>query len=273
MKYACNYAIARFVPFVETGEFANIGVVLFCLQTKFFDFRLMKRAGKLTTFFDPLESKVYKNAKKDFEKTLVTLRAIFQRELAEGTPQARVLFEELVRPREVLIRFDTPRAILTNDPAQTLDELFNFYVGRDFVTPDYAEKILDRQMSQLLIGANLRDQYKTIDILGGAVKARFPFAHKDPLGKVAKAIKPLHLGHADPAKAYEHGWTWVGKFRQLEKHGALPDKVLIAAQGPQQENREAHEVIEDIRNNLMDLGVKFTNIADTAQIREFAEFR
>ncbi|HVK54151.1 MAG TPA: DUF3037 domain-containing protein, partial [Burkholderiales bacterium] len=29
MNIACHYAIVRFLPFVETGEFANVGVVLF----------------------------------------------------------------------------------------------------------------------------------------------------------------------------------------------------------------------------------------------------
>lgn len=40
MKTACHYAIARFMPFIETGEFANVGVVLFSPN--------LDRAGMLT---------------------------------------------------------------------------------------------------------------------------------------------------------------------------------------------------------------------------------
>jgi len=27
-KFACQYAIVRFLPYLETGEFANVGIVM-----------------------------------------------------------------------------------------------------------------------------------------------------------------------------------------------------------------------------------------------------
>ena len=52
MSTACHYAIVRFMPFVETGEFGNVGVVLFSPTARFFGFRLLgQRISRITNFF------------------------------------------------------------------------------------------------------------------------------------------------------------------------------------------------------------------------------
>ena len=43
-KFAYRYAIVQFQPYSETGEFANVGVVLVCPETGFFDFKLQAAA-------------------------------------------------------------------------------------------------------------------------------------------------------------------------------------------------------------------------------------
>jgi len=45
---------------------------------------------------------------------------------------AVLLFKELVKPRENLIRYSSMRTVLTSDPAFTLNELFQCYVDRQF---------------------------------------------------------------------------------------------------------------------------------------------
>lgn len=55
-KYACQYKIVRFTPYVETEEFANVGVVLYCPATGVLDYKLApKRFGRVTSFFDGMD--------------------------------------------------------------------------------------------------------------------------------------------------------------------------------------------------------------------------
>ena len=57
-KIACRYAIIQFMPYTETGEFANVGVVLACPETGYFDFKLQtKRYARITAFFNELDAK------------------------------------------------------------------------------------------------------------------------------------------------------------------------------------------------------------------------
>ena len=58
MNTACHYAIVRFMPFIETGEFANVGVVMFAPQARYFGFKLLvNRQARVTNFFEQLDAK------------------------------------------------------------------------------------------------------------------------------------------------------------------------------------------------------------------------
>lgn len=51
MRVPCQYAIIQFMPYPETGEFANVGVVLACPQMRYLGARLapVKRLNGLRT--------------------------------------------------------------------------------------------------------------------------------------------------------------------------------------------------------------------------------
>jgi len=273
MKYACQYAIVRFMPFVETGEFANVGIVLMCPEIGYFNFQLLSRVRRITAFFDQLETRIYREAKNDLKDELNQVKALIMRTGFQSDRAARFIFQELVRPREVMLRFDAPRVVLANDPEKKLEQLFSFYVERDFVTPEYIEQRLETKLRGILTEACLREKYQEAKVEHGAFHARFPFAHKNEAGVVTKAMKALHLGHKDPAIAYDHGWAWVGKMHQLKKHGALPNQVLIATQGPSDGNPEAVAVYQEIKDNFTRLEIEIAPLTDTAAIREFARLQ
>ena len=59
-RLACQYTIIRFLPYAETGEFANVGIVLACPETGLLDARLMptKKTGRITGFFEQLDKQI-----------------------------------------------------------------------------------------------------------------------------------------------------------------------------------------------------------------------
>lgn len=94
----CRYAIIQFTPFSETGEFANVGIVLSCPKTGFFKFRLQKRKYKrITDFFEGIERSDYLNA---IAATEFELEYVIQKTQNETGDQLRHYFTSLVRPRE-----------------------------------------------------------------------------------------------------------------------------------------------------------------------------
>jgi hypothetical protein len=258
------------MPFVETGEFANVGIVLMCQEAGYFDFQLLNRVRRITAFFDQLEPRIYRESRNDLATELRRIKTMMEPLHYRNDKSARFLFQELIRPREVMLRFDAPRVVLTDNPEKKLEELFNFYIERDFVTPEYLEKQLEKNVRLLLNEAHLKNSYKEGHVQHGAFNARFPFAHHDEDGRILKAIKPLHLAHVNPAHAYEHGWAWVGKIRQLKKFNVLPDQILIAAQAPAEGDTESFTVFQEVQNDFKDLDIELVPLSDTQRIKEFA---
>lgn len=146
-KFTCIYAIVRFTPFVETGEFANVGIVLFAPEKMLFGFRLLQEYDRVTNFFEPFDTTAYIATMKNLHDELERLSNFFVRaEKLIKTPKrfSETLFAEVIKSRETVIQFSEPRVVIAED-LQIVNDLFNHYVQRDFVAQNAQEKILEHQ--------------------------------------------------------------------------------------------------------------------------------
>lgn len=128
MKQAFQYNLIRFQPDAETGEFANIGVIIFAPASNTLAFRLLTPAQhqRVTAFFQPMDNEV-------LQATLALMETELQRvqKLLPTVANPTGLYEELIRPREDIIRY-APTGVVTGDnPQQSADQLFNRYVNRE----------------------------------------------------------------------------------------------------------------------------------------------
>lgn len=272
-KYACQYAIVRFLPYLETGEFANVGVVLMCPEIGYFNFRLLTHIRRITAFFEELDVGIYRRARDDFKNEFKRIQQYLAKEqITDQRSQelARHLFAELTRPREAMMRFDGMRVVLADDPAQQFDELFAHYVERNFATKAYQERLLEDSVRKVLEGANLNKKYKP-ETLGDTATyhTKLPFVHREG-ERAVKAIKPLHLAHEDPAQIYDHGWAWLGRVGKLRALRLLPEQVLFPVQGPAETDGERFEIYQEITEKISAEGVLVVPVAQNEKIIQFA---
>lgn len=136
-EVACNYAIARFRPYRETGEFVNVGVVLVCPETGYFDYLFETgESQRVTSFFPELDMDVFRTGLNGLLKELARVTArereeqVRQPALREGVPAGLARFRELVRPREGMFFFGEAGTVLTTDPRAKLRDLLERYVKR-----------------------------------------------------------------------------------------------------------------------------------------------
>ncbi|EYS89484.1 hypothetical protein CF68_33190 [Cupriavidus sp. SK-4] len=249
MKYACQYAIVRFMPYVETGEFANVGVVMVCPKTGYFDFKLLTRVRRITAFFEELDAKVYRAARDALRDELNRVKELYGQVL-DSQVQATHLFRELVRPRESMIRFADVRVVLADEPASELIKVFEHAVGRAFATKAYQEQILEKHIQSTLRAADLTALFKARKIGNEAYHAKFPFVRVNWEGMPIKAIKPLHLAHDDPAAIFDHGWEWLGKIKRLHTEQQLPQQVMFAVNAPAQSDALLSRAYRDVVTEL-----------------------
>ncbi|SEH08338.1 Uncharacterised protein [Candidatus Venteria ishoeyi] len=227
-QFPCQYAIARFMPFIETGEFANIGIVLLVPQQKRITFKLItRRYARVTNFFHDLDANVYHTARNVLKDELVRLQGFLHDKNAEA---AEMLFHELVRPRETVLRFSKPRVVLADNIDKKLDDLFGFYVEHNFATKQYQEHILEKTLRGWLTESGINKQFKREKVGDPDYAAPFPFV-ESKYQKPEKIIKPLYLGHEELTQLVDHGGLWTIRINQLQARGALPHKVLFTIEG------------------------------------------
>jgi len=273
-KFACHYALLRFRPFVETGEFANVGVVLIAPEARFFGFRLLTRYGRITQFFNQFDKQVYLRGRGLFRQEIERFAADLRRlALGDGHttpnhPLAGQLFAEFVRPREAMLQFDEQRIVLAEDPQAKLDALFDHYIERNFVTKEYQERLLENMIRKLLVGQRLGAGYRPEKIGNPDFTVKFPFVHLRD-GRPDRVIKPLYLAQDDTTKLLTHGGQWVDKLRRLQKRNALPGAVLFPVQAPARDSKP-YQAYEEIREDLQGVGVTVVAANDDPAILQFA---
>ena len=274
-KTPCLYAVVHFSPFVETGEFANVGIIMMAPEQRYFGFKLIgRRHSRVTHFFEQLEAKVFRatmnTLREELERAGGMLRqnGFDKRLKLNDVDFAKRLFTEIVRPRETVVKFSEPRAVLAENPAETLEELYGYYVERDFVTREYQEAVLERGFRKWLWQARIAERFTKLEVGNEEYHATFPFVEKQ--GDVTvKAIKPLHLAQDQPSKILDHGGQWLFRIQTLKRRNLLPEKVLFAVSGPIGNGAKC-KAYDEIVANLKDEGVNVLPVLDKEHILEFA---
>lgn len=274
-KTPCLYSIVRFTPFVETGEFANVGIIMMAPEQRCFEFKLMvQRHARVTHFFEQLETRVFRATMRNLDEELHRVAGVLRRRgfdkrlKTNDIDFAKGLFAEIIRPRETVIKFSEPRAILADDMKETLAELYGYYVERSFVTREYQETVLERGMRRWFFQARIGDRFDRVALGDDEYHVTFPFVERRD-DHAVKAIKPLHLGQDQPTKIIEHGWQWVLRVNQLRKRKHLPDTVLFAVQGATGDGPKGR-AYDEVVNGLRDTGVTVLPYADKEDILTFA---
>lgn len=276
-RIACQYAIVRFAPFVETGEFANVGILMMSAKERYFGFKLeTRRHGRITKFFEELEAKQYRAALEDLKEELARTHELLKRHgfdrrfKTNDEPFARALFDEIVRPRESIVRFSEPRVVLADNPKTKLNELFAYYVERNFVTKKYKETVMENGVRGWLRAARLQDRFQPQLLGDDEFQTRFPFVQLADKHAV-KAIKPLFLGQDRTTRIIEYGATWALRITELRKRNKLPEHVMFAVEGPGQHLHGKREhAYQDALHRLKDTGVEVVGANEKDRVVQFA---
>lgn len=273
MKHiACRYTIIQFMPYSETGEFANIGVVLTCPETGHFAFKLQtRRYARITAFFNELNASIYLASVKAIQMELERVQQIVRNLPAstERADQVRNLMNALTHPREAMIRFSAVRPILAKDADALIGNLFNHHVERDFATPEYVEQTITKRIQVLLDGVTLPAPFKNERIGDDQIHANFPLVQRLS-DRVVKIIKPFNLAQNEPNQIFDHGDSWLQKVRRLRKRNLLPEDVLFAVASPPKSDVKRFGAYKEIRTELEQAGILLVENGYESKILEFA---
>lgn len=268
-----HYTLVRLLPQVDAGEFANIGVVLACPKQTFFEFRLIKRYGRVTRFFDEFTGDLFLRVRREIEAELRHIRTQIGTSGARDQTVVLRVLQDLTKPRESMVRYAPLRMLMTDNPEAELNRLVARYVQRNGEgLPQRREEALTRHVNKILRAKQLAHVFEPDEVGPEEFHVQLPLVHERD-GKVLAAIKPLDLTQDEPVKVYEHGDLWVGRLRRLKLLGALPAGMLVPVEGPMLKGTRLYQAYEAIVGELGDMGIEVTEAANNTKILEFAQAR
>src|SRR5699024_5076389 len=139
-----------------------------------------------------------------------------------------------------VFRFSEPSLVLTSTPQEQLQTLYNYYVEHAFVTREYRETVLEGRVRDLLTAATLADRYKSARLCDEQYHVKLPFVEQKQ-EQLLKAIKPLDLGHKETVKTLEKAGRWQFRLRELKRREQLPQDMLFAVDGPEEDDTPQYE--------------------------------
>jgi len=278
MKAICNYAVIRFLPYPETEEFANVGIVMICNTPRRFEYKIeTRRRDRITHFFPEMDPGIYTTARDLCDKELHRVAQMVNHAEAAEQPQLDLdekslinLFREVVRPRESIMRYSGIRTVATDNPHTTLEALFEHYVERQFANrDDYQEKVMQKRLAHFLKEQKLDKLYTERTFLDPETgyKVKLPFV-KEQDGKVLRAIKPLHLDKRDATHILEHGDRWCSRLERLNKLADHPEHLLFVIKEPDDMKKKA--AAEEVREKIIAQGAETVDEENKQGLREFA---
>ncbi|NRB78146.1 MAG: DUF3037 domain-containing protein [Saccharospirillaceae bacterium] len=263
---ACRYAVVRFMPYPESEEFANIGIIMAIPKLNKFLFKLeMKSFKRYTQFFKHLDRALVSDAVKYFTDELVYL----SEQVENHHINALDALEHLVMPRANIINFSDQRTkLISTDLNAELTNIFDDFVNHKFATKESYEKKLHSKISGFLTELKLelpfvRHTLKT----DNGFTARFELTQVHDNTRV-KIIKPLFLDTNKINKIYEHSDAWLAKLKRLKLNNILPKEMIFPIEHSSVDG-EILDVINSVKKEFGNFGTVM-NADDQKNIQDFA---
>ncbi|WP_375290687.1 DUF3037 domain-containing protein [Qipengyuania sp.] len=239
-----RYSIVRFRPFAETGEFANVGIVLTEIGEGRSVFRLAPmRFSRIKNFFDDFAYRAYRQAIKYLRKDLE--RAVRQTPLLlDGSEES--YYSEFYRVRESSVFFSEARVLKSKESIENLaDQLYDRFIHRNFASSENLEATLTKNLRTTLRSHGIT-HLRNLRVEDDVVPIILPLAYRSD---EIYGIKPLAFSQKTPLSVFDHGSSWKTRFEYLLNRKKLrPHNVLLALAPPENDDpsfAEAYRLVED----------------------------
>ncbi len=243
MKTAYTYTLLRYVHDVASGEFANVGVVLFSPTARYAGALCRETHGRISKMFPDINRDGFKSLMRYIESQIDAAGARMQGELPlETLPADALALARTVLPHDdSSLQWGPVGGGLCDDPAQKLEDLFARYVERyddkSVVNSRTDEEVwsrFKRALDEKHLTAHL--QPKKISVADDEIE--FTRAYKNDQWHCIEPLS-LDLALADSIKDKAH--KWLGQITSV-KNTSESFRVYFLVGAPRlPELRESYE--------------------------------
>ena len=235
MKTTYTYSVLRYVHDTTTGEFVNVGVVLYSSEARYASALCRSTLGRLTKTFPGMDGDAFKSLMRYIQSRIEEIGDGFKKELPfNGLPASVTeVAHAVLPPDDSSLQWSPPGSGLSENLSQTLETLYDRLVSRyddrpqqerrsdEEVWRKYRRSLESRQVLKHL-------QPKKISVQDDEVE----FQHAWKNG-VWHCLEPVSFDLSSPDSIREKAHRWLGQILSV-KESQERFKVYLLLGEPQQ---------------------------------------
>jgi hypothetical protein len=213
-KTQYTYSILRYRHDPLTGEFANVGVVVHAPSRRFLDAKARHTLGRLPRIFPDLNAEAFKTAVRSIERAIKRLASEAD-DLFAAFADAGAFAKKVLPDDDSSFIWGPIGSGLTSDPVDTLDKLYDRFVGRYDERAPYHRDDADvwKPVRDRLEQLNLADRLQAKTIRSSLDHVEFKHALKNGGWH---CYQPISFDLANEENIREKARRWVGHMLALQ---------------------------------------------------------
>lgn len=236
MKTAYTYTVLRYVHDIATGEFVNVGVVIYAREARYASALCRATYGRLSKVFPGLDGEVFKGMMHYVQSRIEELGAELRDELLlDGLPASVMDLAQSVLPRDdSSLQWSPPGSGLSDDPSRTLEGLF------DRLVSSYDERPAKERRTDEEVWRKYRRSLESRHVLKHLQPHRITVQDDEVEFRYAwrngvwHCLEPVSLDLSSGDSIREKAHRWLGQIMSV-KDAADRFKVYLLLGEPQQE--------------------------------------
>lgn len=235
-QYSYTYTVLRYVHDVTNGEFVNVGVALHAPEAHYLSALCRTTYGRLNKVFPGINSEHFKSLMRYIQNSFEERGERLSSELQFVSPSGVLEIAQTVLPKDdSSLQWSPSGSGRTDDPAQTLEKLFNRMVMRyedKQASSNRTDDDVWRHFKKDLEGQRILQHFqpKTISVQDDEIE----FQHSWKNGKW-HCLEPVSFDMATADSIRDKAHRWMGQLASVQG-AADPFKVYLLVGAPQQEN-------------------------------------
>ncbi|KNE85448.1 MULTISPECIES: DUF3037 domain-containing protein [Aggregatibacter] len=269
MKTPILYSFVRFLPFFESGEFVNIGLLMCEPNRKKLTYRLVKRNDpRVNHFFR--NSKIFYDVQPIIDEQLKYIVDRISVDTFNTNEEIINFFHSYTEQRDGLFQFSNAAVALVDNPMMKFDEIYERFIRSACVPSENQENRMIKHYREMFKNDQVLSLYKSHLVQGGTAKFTLPLAIKDGnTPYILKGIKPLAFDQSESASMIEHCDSWVAKINRASDEGLISkDKVLFTLDTAN--SKKELKILKTIKDTFDKFGIYHTDWKDNFHILSFA---
>lgn len=248
-----SFCFLRYVHEPLSGEFANVGVLLWAPQSQFLGFRASKKFQRLSHFFHGFQQQDHRQLISRIDTQFQQLAEKLsgpqsEMEFPDAPESARDLALKVIPHDDAALQWSLSGGGLTESPAAELETLFNEAVARHYDSVDDARRddatIYREIFSRAFESPMVKPHMHSHEVTAPLASHVFPQAWKNGVWNVYQPLSfDLKLGETIRQKA--HRWESLTRF--LMQSPERP-KIHLLLGVPSGEQRKDYERAKDVLN-------------------------